>query len=231
MPGLLDSLLHLLDYLKPLQVEIQYISLNLRNVTFVMFALYGIVLIYLITTHHATLKTVPTIIKACCIDRRTPSKYNIAGGVVPFTLGLIPYLLSRWLDMPWFLILTIYQFTMGGTDILLLYAQFLRRAWQWTDEEGSSHFGFELIWLQSHGLGCVRSSANDPIGLIIWITQIVVVDMLKQNQHKLAFQHMRDIATWIYTLVGFVPAFIICLPALALGKLVLPVPIPVYPPL
>lgn len=170
--------------------------------------LYGVLLAYLGATHHMSFAASAEK-GAGCVDHREHAKYRVPGGVGTFSMGLVPllaylYLFPSW---TWLLVLARVQFLMSSVDVLLLWGQFI------------VHPGAEVVLLRSHGLrhpGCGRTSAWDPIGGGLYLIQIFT------DWKWLGY--IRGFIQLPYDLVGMVPAFVVNLPALLVGKLVIPIP-------
>ena len=176
--------------------------------------LYALVLAYLFKKDehghaHATYEaTAPE--GAGCIDYREDVKYRIPGGVGTFALGIPPWLLLQYLGTgDWLADLARIQFLLAVFDIAILYKQFIAQA------------GPEKVKLRSHSfrkLGCGRTSAHDPVGLTLYLIQILT------GWKWLAFPRA-VIQFFVYDLIGTPMCFIVTLPARLFGKKVTPIPV------
>lgn len=126
------------------------------------------------------------------------------------SFGAVIFLLYLYSQEPWLLFLSKVQFVMSVVDVLYIYVQFIFNP------------GEEKLELHSHGLslsapGCARTSVWDPIGLSLYLIQILT------DWKWLAWP--RGLLQFIlYDLIGTPIAMLVFLPARLLGKKVTVLP-------
>lgn len=181
------------------------------TIVLVALVLYGLLFVYLMVTGHADVSGTCDNNQILCGDRREKEKkFVLFGGAGSMSFGAVIFLFYLYSQEPWLLFLSKVQLVMSVVDVLYIYVQFIFNP------------GEEKLELHSHGLslrapGCARTSVWDPIGLGLYLLQILT------NWKWLAWP--RGLLQFVlYDLIGTPIAMLIFLPARLLGKKVTVLP-------